>query len=123
MKIRFFKIARRMCVLAAKGFAFVALAFVHAGEYFDRRASEPVLSPEDQIEHLTTMIWKQKAVDAADHLIRLGYTPEEIVGMVEINWHPREYRGLAEAEAAFKEMVIQREASIAEADQKKRSGK
>lgn len=123
MKIRFCKIATRLCVIAANGLAFSAMWFARLGKYFIYKASEPQLSPEEQIEHLTTMIWKQKAVDAADHLIRLGYTPDEIVGMVEINWHPREYRGLAEAEAAFKEMVIQREASIAEADQKKRSGK
>lgn len=66
--------------------------------------------------------WKQRCAELCEPLLRMGYSPDEIVEQVQIQWHPREYRGLAEAEAAFKEIVVQREREIASAHLRKSQG-
>lgn len=66
-----------------------------------------------------SFMWKNKCAALSESMIRMGYTPDEIVGMAHIGWHPSEYAGLAEAENALREIAVDVERQIAAAHQKK----
>lgn len=124
MKIRFFRFVAYVAAKSARVLAFFAGSCALIAEYAlskTRAPTEPV-TIQQYLEQAASEQWKRSCIGTADQLIRFGYTSDEIVSMVQIGWHPPEYRGLAEAEAAFKAVVVQREHEIAEADKKKRGG-